>query len=87
MGVVYSNTGASLDQATTPSTPSAVTTVNGIVQYPQQDGVFAQSWTIRAYMAYDHEHVLLPGRTDAEAQFSLIPTGNTAIPSGGAAAM
>ena len=48
------------------------------------DQVAAQSWTIRAMEAYDRMNVILPGRTDMEAQFSLISTGNTAIPSGGA---
>lgn len=86
MGAFYTCTPANNAQ-TMLGGPSAITVVNGITQYPQQDGVFAQTWTVRVLMAYDHEHVLLPGRTDAEAQFSLIPTGNTAIPSGGAAAM
>lgn len=51
------------------------------------DDVQAQSWTVRVLSAFDQEHVLLPGRTDTEAQFSLIPTGASAIPSGGAPAM
>lgn len=51
------------------------------------DEVGCAGWTIRTYLAYDHEHVLLPGRVDPEAQFSLVPTGNTAIPSGGAGGM
>ncbi len=46
--------------------------------------VQAGSWIIRGMLAYDQEHVLLPGRVDVEAQFSLIPTGATAIPTGGA---
>lgn len=53
----------------------------------KRDRVYADTLQIRAWVAFDHEHVLLPGRTDVEAQFSLIPTGATAIPSGGAPAM
>lgn len=56
-------------------------------EFVTQDGLNVTSWTVRAYHAIDHMHVLLPGRVDAEAQFSLMPTGNTAIPSGGASAM
>ncbi len=51
------------------------------------DEIEAQAWTIRAMVALDRMNILLPGRTDTEAQFSLISTGNTAIPSGGAPAM
>lgn len=46
-----------------------------INQLPSTSG-----WTIRALAAYDREIVLLPGRVDTSAQFSLIPTGATAIP-------
>lgn len=53
----------------------------------QQDGVNCRAWCIRGYIAYDQEHVLLPGRVDVDAQFSLVPTGATSIPSGGAPAM
>lgn len=37
-------------------------------------------WTIRALAAYDREIVILPGRVDLAAQYSLIPTGATAVP-------
>ena len=33
-------------------------------------------WTVRALAAYDREIVLLPGRVDTSAQFSLIPTSS-----------
>jgi len=59
---------------------------NGRTDTAISDYVQAQAWTIRIMSAYDQEHVLLPGRTDTDAQFSLIPTGASAIPSGGAPA-
>lgn len=49
------------------------------------DAMTVGSWQIRAYMAFDHMMILLPGRIDPDAQFSLIGTGATAIPAGGAA--
>lgn len=68
---------ATYDGASGPSPPST-----GIT-----DQVICRQWTIRGLLAYDQEHVLLPGRVDVDAQFSLVPTGATAIPSGGAPAM
>jgi hypothetical protein len=37
------------------------------------------AWTIRAWCAYDREMVVLPGRVDQSAQFSLLPTGSTSV--------
>lgn len=46
------------------------------------------AWTVRAWAAYDREMVLLPGRVDISAQFSLLPTGSTSVqPTGGNPAM
>jgi len=54
---------------------------------PATDPVTCASWAVRGYLAYDQEHVLLPGRIDVDAQFAMTPTGATSIPSGGAPAM
>lgn len=42
--------------------------------------VSTTGWTVRALAAYDREIVILPGRVDLAAQYSLIPTGATAVP-------
>lgn len=73
--------------AFTTTTPPVATRNAPMVNPPATDPVTCGSWAIRGYLAYDQEHVLLPGRIDVDAQFAMTPTGATSIPSGGAPAM
>jgi hypothetical protein len=47
---------------------------------PDTAKITTSGWDIRGMCAYDREMVILPGRCDTSAQFSLIPSGATAIP-------